>query len=178
MWPIIVFSQLVKTSWFPWKLLCKKKDLKFPFHLRDAWIFHDYVLSWKSKLVTSEQTRICCKQMPCKIISSLRLCLLRNPTCQRFEFFTLLFRAICKSGFSCLFVCFSFYFALLLCESRFLRRWSDEFRSPRHCSGKFVSRLRVHIVQYFRFSYECLYEVFSSFFVSQVQCFKDLSWRP
>ena len=47
-WPMIVFSKLVKTSWFPWKLSYKKKDLKFPFHLRDAWIFPIILLEMKS----------------------------------------------------------------------------------------------------------------------------------
>lgn len=50
-WPMIVFSKLVKTSWFPRKLSYKKKDLNFPFHLRDAWIFPIIVLETKSASV-------------------------------------------------------------------------------------------------------------------------------
>ena len=45
-WPMIVFSKLVKTSWFPWKLSYKKKDLKFPFIYVTREFFQLSYLKW------------------------------------------------------------------------------------------------------------------------------------
>ena len=111
---------------------------------------HVSILSWKSKLVTREGTRICCKQMPYKVTFSLKFCFLHNSTRQWFEFCTLLFRAICKSGSFKQFIC------SLLCKFRFPRRCSDEIRFPRHfVVVSFVPRSCLLIVQCFHFSFEC-----------------------
>ena len=91
---------------------------------------HEHNLSWKSKLVTREETKTCSKQIPCKVIFYIEIVFVTELHMSVIWKKWKLHAFISRYAQIRLLDCFHFHFATLLCVFHFPRRCSDELHFP------------------------------------------------